>query len=92
MTEGYMALCVSILKGVPPEKAFALLAGKPGRKEGCGRKPRKQWGRTEKDLMRIMRRKGETWGNIGRKFGISGEHARALAMHHAGKAGRDEIH
>lgn len=88
MEEGYMALCVSILKGVPPEKAFALLAGKCT--EETAHRAYRRWGRTEKDMMCIMHRKGMAWTDIGKKFGISGDHARALAMYHAGKAGRNE--
>ena len=92
MSEGYMALCVSILAGVPPEKAFRLLAGKEGGGQGTGRKPRRRWGGTEKQLMRLMHEKGAKWDGVGRKFGIPGCHARALAMHGAGKGKGDEIH
>lgn len=81
MSENYMALCVSILAGVSPEKAFALLEGKPVHREPM-KKRNKKWSETEIIIMRLLREKGNTWDEVGRQYGISGHRARSLVMYH----------
>lgn len=79
ISEGYLALCVSILRKVPPEKAFRLLGnGKPYEEP---KKESRRWGETEIKLMQLMRDRGLEWSEIGKKFGISGVHANSLVTY-----------
>lgn len=80
ISEGYLALCVSILRKVPPEKAFRLL----GNDRHCKNKElkqRKRWEIAEIIQMDIMRKSGDGWNDIGKSFGISGKHARSLVSY-----------
>lgn len=79
--EGYMALCVSILRGVSPEKAFALLEGRTGHREK--KKHKKKWSKTEIIIMKLVHDRGGSWDDAGKQFGISGSHARSLVMYHS---------
>ena len=63
MSEGYMALLVSILKNVPIEKAFRML-------NGDIRKNRR-W--TPDDILQVqmMRQEGMRWQDIAKVFGVT---------------------
>lgn len=78
--ENYMALYVAIVKGVSPDKAFSLLGNKPKNETETTKKTFRRWGRTEISIMRLMRKRGDKWDDIGRRFGISGKHARSLVI------------
>ena len=72
MSEGYMALLVSILKNVPTERAFRML-------NGDIRKNR-QW--TPDDILQVqmMRQEGMRWKDIAKAFGVT--ETQACKMYH----------
>lgn len=81
LRENYYALYVSIVKGVTPNQAFALLGTKQLVEEEAPKRPQKKWNITEIMIMQRMRQKGRKWDEIGKQFGISPQNARSIVMY-----------
>ena len=64
--DGWLALCVAIVRGVPQQEAFRMLYNPFSRRK---------W--TEDDFREIeyLKRNGATWNDIGEMLGVTGSNA-----------------
>lgn len=64
--DGWLALCIAILRGVPQQEAFKMLEN-----------PTKRRSWTDDDFMQIeaMREEGESWSYIGKIMGVNKSNA-----------------
>ena len=62
--DGWMALCISILRGLPPDEAFRLLYN-PARRNV-------KWNEEMFEEIELMRQKGMKWADIGAMYQVDG--------------------
>ena len=77
MNDGWLALCISILKGVSPEVAFKMLDG--------NKVANRKW--TDDDIRDIeeLRNKGLSWQKVSEYYGCTTEQIKRIYSYRKGK-------